>query len=100
MNVWTWKGKYFGYIESGRLWTAAGQHVGNVRDDIIYGRNGNYLGEVRSDNRLITHRSKTSRRVSSFTPLSNRVGRVRSVGYVGYVMISGYEDFPSPESFS
>jgi hypothetical protein len=93
--LWKWGGEYFGYRDGDNLWTHDGRHVGRFRGDLIFGPNGRYLGELRNSNRLITNRSRSSRRGSSFTPYASRVGRVPYVNYVGYVMLAGYDDFPS-----
>lgn len=98
-NVWTWKGKYFGYFNGDDLWTYDGKHVGRRAGDEIFGPDGKYLGEVRNTNRLITNQAKTSYRRFSFTPKANRGSRSRYSNYVGYVMYVGHTDFPDPESF-
>jgi hypothetical protein len=92
-HVWTWSGKYFGYIDNGNLWSAKGEHVGCVVDDEIFAANGKYIGEIHSDNRLITSKFKKDKEAGSFLPYSSRVGVVPCVDYVGYVMLAGYEDF-------
>jgi hypothetical protein len=94
-TLWKWGGEFFGYRDRDSLWTHDGRHVGRFQGDQIFGPDGRYLGELRSNNRLITDRSCKSRRGPSFTPHGRRIGIVPYVGYVGYVMIVGYEDFPS-----
>ncbi len=44
--LWTWSGKFFGYLEKDILRTQDGQHVGQLHDAEIYGPNGVYLGEL------------------------------------------------------
>lgn len=95
--LWTWSGRSFGYRAGNNLWTHDGRNEGRFNNDLIYGRDGKYLGEIRGSNRLITHKSKKTRRKSSFSPLAKRVGHVQRVNYVGNVMLAGYEDFPRPE---
>ncbi len=94
--LWTWKGKSFGYRQGDELRTQDGRHVGKFYGDDIYGPDGRYLGEVRNG-RLITHKSKKSRKKSYFTPKAKVVGRVGRFGYVGNVMLSGYEEFLTNE---
>ncbi|CZW71775.1 4-fold beta flower protein [Enterobacter hormaechei] len=98
-NVWTWGGTFFGYIANGKLYTHRGKHVGKIVGEEIFDRNGNYLGEMRNGKRLITNKSKTNKRSSSFSPV-NAGSCAKYVNYVGYVMYVGYKDFPSPEEFA
>ena len=97
-SVWTWKGKYFGYISNNNLYTYRGKHVGKFSGDNVFDRYGKYIGEIMSNNRLITSRHKRNLRGSSFTP-SNGGSRGRYANYSGYAMYAGYEDFPLPEEF-
>jgi hypothetical protein len=94
--LWTWSGTSFGYRDDDELWTHDGRHVGRFKGDEVFAPDGHYLGEIKSGSRLITNRSKTSRRGTSFSPRASRVGYVNRVGYVGNVMYAGYEDFPGP----
>ena len=97
--LWTWSGKYFGYLDGDDLWTCGGKHVGRLQDDGIYGPDGRYLGEIESDDRLITCKSKKASRGNPYGTYANSVGMVNYVDCVGYVMYAGYEDFPAPEAF-
>lgn len=97
-HVWTWGGKYFGYLDGEDLWTHDGRHVGKRNGDDIYGPDGRYLGEVMNNDRLITNLSKTSWRRYSFSRWAPRAGIVPFVDYVGYVMYAGHEDFPAPNA--
>ena len=63
--LWTWSGKYFGYLDGDDLWTCGGKHVGRLQDDGIYGPDGRYLGEIESDDRLITCKSKKALELGS-----------------------------------
>lgn len=99
MNVWTWGGKYFGYVDGEDLWTYNGQNVGRIYNDRIFGPKGNYLGEIMKGDRLITHQERIARKGPRFTPAGKTVGRAKCVNYESYEMISGYQDFPSPEEF-
>lgn len=96
--VWTWGGQFFGYLDGENLWTYSGQHVGKLQGTDIFGPGGEYLGEVMNENRLITHRSKSSWRGYSFTPYARRGSYAPYANYAGYAMYAGYEDFPHPES--
>ncbi len=96
-SVWTWKGKYFGYISNNNLYTYRGKHVGKFSGDNVFDRYGKYIGEIMSNNRLITSRHKRNLRGSSFTP-SNGGSRGRYANYSGYAMYAGYEDFPCQKS--
>ena len=94
--LWTWGGKCFGYREDDELLTHDGRHVGRFEDDEVYGKDGRYLGEV-INGRLITHKSKKSRRRAIFTPYAKRAGYAKHADYAGYAMYAGYEDFPAPK---
>ena len=96
MNLYTWGGTYFGKREGDDLWTHDGRHVGRFRGDEILDSSGRYLGELKNG-RLVTDLSKKSKSGPSFSAHANRVGHFSSVGYVGTVMLVGYEDFPRPE---
>ncbi len=56
--VWTWGGKFFGYISNGYLFTQNGKCVGILQGTNIYDKHGKYIGELMNDNRLITCTSK------------------------------------------
>lgn len=92
-HIHTWEGRYFGYLDSDDLWTHDGRHVGRINNGEIFDASGMYLGEVLND-RLITNVNRKNSRGYGFSPFSNRAGVVSHVNYVGYVMYSGYEDFP------
>ena len=98
-NLWTWKGEYFGYREGDDLRTHDGRHIGRFHGDEVYSSPGEFLGEVR-DGCLIVNRQRRNKRKPIFTPSTRRVGIVKRVGYVGYVMIVGFEEFPSPDDIS
>jgi len=98
--LWTWGGKFFGYLEGKDLWTYPGNHVGKLNGKEIFGTNGEYLGELMNGNRLITNQSKSIWRSFPFLPYARRVSYVKYVDYVGYVMYVGHNDFPVPEKFS
>ena len=95
--LWTWGGRCFGYRDEDNLWTYDGKHVGRFVNNEVYAPNGAYLGEITDNNRLITDIAKKNRHSTSFTPDANRMGYVKYVDYVGYVMLLGYEDFPKIE---
>jgi hypothetical protein len=95
---WTWGGECFGYRVDDRLFAHHGREAGRFDGDYVYGADGYYLGEIKSEKRLITHRGKKAWRRSPFTP-TRRGSYARYCNYVGYVMYSGYEDFPPPDEF-
>lgn len=96
-SLYTWGGTYFGKRQGDSLFTLNGVEAGRFRGDEVYGSDGSYLGELKSG-KLITNTSKGSRRANGFAARS-QVGHVGSIGRVGTVMLAGYEDFPSPDSF-
>ena len=92
----TWGGTSFGYKdEDGNLWTHDGKHVGKFREEIVFSPSGDYLGELR--NGKLIKKSNHNARSNTFAPRMTRVGYVNHIDHVGYVMIAGFEDFPSPE---
>lgn len=95
--LWTWGGRSFGYRTGDDLFTHGGKHVGHFHGDEVFGQDGHYLGELRGS-RLITRRSRNATK-GSFTP-SVGTSHVNRANYVGKVMLVGYQDFPSPESFA
>lgn len=95
--LWTWDGKFFGHRSGDRLYTHNGLHVGNFHGDEVYSTDGHYLGELRSG-RLITKDWSRGKRKAA-TSRSAGSSCARCCDYVGYAMISGYEDFPDPDSF-
>lgn len=95
--LWTWGGKCFGYKDdNGNLWTYSGYHVGRFEGDFIYGRDGKYLGEL-IEGRLISNNCRKNLRSSSFSAYGKVCGYAKFANYVGYVMYSGCQDFPSVE---
>jgi hypothetical protein len=91
--VWTWGGKYFGYIDGPNLWTRDGRHVGKVSGVEIYNPAGKYIGEVKNESRLVTATNKKGMDGPSFTPLSRRTV-VSGLDRGNYGLENGYEDFP------
>ena len=90
--LWTWGGKCYGYQDGDRLFRADGENVGYFVGNEIYSCNsGRYIGELKNS-RLITNKSKKSKRRGSVV---QQVGitAVTPCDYVGYVMYVGYEDF-------
>lgn len=97
-HLWTWSGKYFGYLDGDTLRTYRGHHIGYFIGEDAFNLNGSYLGELKED-RLIVNLSKRNLRSGSIARFVKNVALVKMVDYVGNVMLAGYEDFPSPESF-
>lgn len=94
--VWTWSGKYFGYINNSNLFTYSGKQVGKFYGTEVYGSDGRYLGELRDKNRLIHKIRKKFIMKSGFTPMAGTC-YAKYADYAGYAMPAGYEDFLSPE---
>jgi hypothetical protein len=92
--LWTWSGKFFGYLENDVLRTQDGRHVGQLHDNEIYGPNGVYLGELKNESRLISAVAKRNYRKHPFQPLPKICAIAGYTVYCGYVMYAGYEDFP------
>jgi hypothetical protein len=95
--LWTWGGECFGYRIEEKLFTHFGKQAGRFDGTTVYGSDGKYLGELHQE-RLITHQSKRNYRGGSFAPVLSGA-YAKYADYVGYVMLAGYEEFPSPESF-
>lgn len=91
--LWTWSGRYFGYRQDNQLWASSGIHVGMIYDDEVYDHKGHYLGEL-LHGRLIRNPQKKYFRKYPFTRYGSRCTTVKYADYVGYVMYSGWEDFP------
>lgn len=96
--MWTWGGKFFGYIDDELLFTYTGICAAKLVDGDLYDRSGSYLGEVMSEDRLIVNGSKKGQ-IGSIAPLVRSAAIAPFIDYVGYVMYVGYSDFPSPKSF-
>ena|ERR1035438_5803998 len=96
--LWTWDGEYFGYRDGDQLWAHHGQLVGKFRGDVVYGADGAYLGEIRDNDRLITKTASKNKHAAGFGIRQRGArglrGRRGSRG-----ALSGYEGFPSPDSF-
>jgi len=71
--LWTWGGRCFGYRDEDDLWTHDGKHVGRFYEDEVYDPDGKYIGEIRNKNRLITKKSKKSKRRSAFSQHGQRI---------------------------
>lgn len=94
--LWTWSGKFFGYLENDILRTQDGRHVGHLHDKEIYGPNGVYLGELMNESRLIRCSHKRNYRKHPSQPLPKVCAIAGYTAYCGYAMYSGYEDFSVP----
>lgn len=92
-HLWTWSGDYFGYRQDNQLWTSSGIHVGMIYDDEVYDHKGHYLGEI-LQGRLIRNSQKKYLRKYPSVRYGSRWPTVKCIDYVGYVMYSGWEDFP------
>jgi hypothetical protein len=97
--LWTWSGQDFGDRDGDELWTYDGRHVGRFHRTEIYGADGDYLGELQRDDHLITKISKRMqpRRLAfAFKPQPNRPARAAFIGFGGFELPIGFQDFPSP----
>lgn len=92
-HLWTWSGDYFGYKQDNQLWTSSGIHVGLIQGDEVYDHKGYYLGEI-LQGRLITNPQKKYFRKYPSVRYSSRCPTIKCIDYVGYVMYSGWADFP------
>lgn len=92
-NVWTWRGKYFGYIDGDNLWSRDGRHVGKIKEDNIYNSSGKYIGELKNETRLITSTIKKGTEGPSFTPQTKRTA-VSNLDRGPHDMDPDHEDFP------
>jgi hypothetical protein len=97
--LWTWGGKCFGYRLGEELWTYDGKHVARFQGTEIYGATGAYIGELRGGKRLIRDRSKSTQRISGFTPQPRRAASDKFADAADYTLYGDYEDFPGPGSF-
>lgn len=93
IQLHTWGGEYFGYLDGEDLWTQDGRHVGRIFNDEIYSSNGCYLGEV-INQRLIVNIQKKGHRAYLFSPYGNRAGVASLANHAGLAMYAGHEDFP------
>jgi hypothetical protein len=94
--LWTWGGKFFGYIDGDDLWSHDGKHVGRFDGDNIFGPDGAYLGEIR-DGRLITNTSRRSIGRATFVRYGRRASYAKQADCMGYAMPAGYCDFADPD---
>ncbi len=93
--LWTWSGKFFGYLENDVLRTQDGRHVVRIYGDEIYGPNGVYIGELMNESNLIRALAKCGYRKPPFHPLPKKCAIIGYTAHCGYAMYSGYEDFPA-----
>jgi hypothetical protein len=91
--LWTWGGCDFGHRDGDELRTYDGRHVGH-----FHGADGSYLGELQHDDHLITRTAKLPQHRKAFTPLPDRPGRAAFIGFNGFELPKGYQDFPSPDA--
>lgn len=96
--LWTWRGVSFGYRKGASLFTYQGQEVARFYGNDLFGIDGDYIGEVLREHRLVTRPTKRIWRKQKFVPTAGRAVRRFSNAFA-HVMYSGYEDFPSPDSF-
>jgi hypothetical protein len=96
--TWTWGGKDFGDRDGDELWTYDGRHVGRFHGTKVYAPDGRYLGELQHGDRLITQTSKRPRPRNAFTPLPDQPTRATFIGFGGFPMPVGCEDFPGPDA--
>jgi hypothetical protein len=66
--VWTWSGKYFGWIDEGGLFASDGRHVGEFRKENIFSENGNYIGELQDGRLLASEMKKLTHSSPGFWP--------------------------------
>jgi hypothetical protein len=92
--LWTWDGRFFGYLRGEDLWTYGGKHVGKVSGIDVYDSQGYYIGEISSKDRLITCVSKKGDKWFSFKPYADRLRVEKKADFPSYAMYTGYEDFP------
>jgi hypothetical protein len=98
-HLWTWSGHDFGYRDGDELWTYDGRHVGHFYGTEVFAPDGRYLGELQRDDHLITRIVKRPmRRRRAFTPLPDRPARPTFIGFGGFPIPVGYEDFPDPDA--
>jgi len=97
-HLWTWGGRDFGHRDGDELWTHDGRHVGHFHGTEVFAPDGRYLGELQHDDRLITKTSKLLRHRKAFTPLPDQPARAAFIGFSGFPIPPGCEDFPSPEA--
>jgi len=93
-DVWTWSGRYFGYLDGEDLWARDGRHIGRCRGDAIFDPDGSYLGEIAFNNRLRVARADRLFRIDPFPRMDNRAPLIPLMDRMPYTLIGGYEDFP------
>ena len=93
-DVWTWGGKYFGYLDGEDLWARDGRHIGRCRGNAIFDPDGSYLGEIAINNRLRAARADRHFRIDPFPRMDNRAPPIPLMDRMPYTLTGGYEDFP------
>lgn len=93
-QLYTWSGHYFGYREGDDLWTYEGRHVGKFYGNEVFDPEGRYLGEIRNGYYLIRDSRKMTVIRGRFTPREKRPETVKHLEHMGFVVPSGYQDFP------
>jgi hypothetical protein len=95
--LWTWSGESFGYREANELWTHDGRHVGHFDGEQIFHPEGCYLGELMDGTRLITAKFGRGAHRARFAAQPPRARSPRRTRLPGYIIPTGFEDFPLPE---
>lgn len=94
--IWTWTGRFFGWIDNGGLFARDGRHVGQIYRGVVYAESGHYLGELH-EGRLITNvlRKDTHRWYGFFAnPVPTKGSETGIMDDTALPMPDGYEDFP------
>ena len=91
-DLWTWSGKYFGYLDGEDLWAHDGRHIGRCRRDDIFDPDGNYLCQIAFSNRLRVASADCLLRIDPFPRMDNRAPRTPLTDRMPYTSIGGYED--------
>lgn len=93
-DLYTWTGHYVGYRDGDDLWTFDGRHIGRFYSYDVFDHEGKYLGEIRNGAYLIRDSRKVTVIRGRFTPRDKRPETIKHIEHAGFVIPSGFQDFP------
>ncbi|MCX7749689.1 MAG: hypothetical protein N2645_22785 [Clostridia bacterium] len=94
--IWTWGGRFFGYLEGEYLWSYTGKNIGKISGNDVYNASGAYIGEI-CYHRLVTNLNKKSLGKTGYHNFDSKSPVPKAPDIPGYDLVDGFEDFPKLE---